>query len=124
MERRNWPALIAAIGAVFSVLMAIWPGGMLEGGHQRIVDGPVWWFIAHLVAGSLGVAAILLAHSSLTVARALLGVGALLLLTLLVTEPFGFLAIITNVLPALMMALGAATLALPTDDLPRTARAH
>lgn len=114
MERKNWPALMASIGAVISVLTAVWPGGLLDSnGHQAAPSNLEWWFTAHFIAGSLGIAAILTAHNRFGLARILLGVGALLLFSVMATEPFHFLNVITVIVPGLLMAIGAVAITPP-----------
>ena len=114
MEKRNWPALVASIGAVYSVLTAVWPGGMIDrNGHQIAPQNLEWWFSAHMLAGSLGIAAILIAYRWFGMSRILLGAAALVLLSLMATEPFHFLNVITVVLPALLMGAGAVAITPP-----------
>src|SRR5829696_3169791 len=104
MEKRNWPALVASIGAVYSALTAVWPGGMIDqNGHQIAPQNLEWWFMAHMTAGALGIAGILLAYRWFGVSRILLGAGALVLLSLMATEPFHFLNVVTVILPGALM---------------------
>ena len=107
MTRSDWGALLASGGAVASVLFAVWPGAMLEDGVQKAANNPEWYFVAHMVAGTLGVVAMLVAHRYTGMARLLLGLGAILLLSMIATEPFHFINFFAIVLPALFMAAGA-----------------
>lgn len=107
MRGKTWAAAALALGGVFSVLMAVWPGGMIEDGVQRASNNPQWWFTAHMIAGSLGVFGILVANQRPMLARIAAGIGSLALLSILVTEPIHGLNILTSVVPAIAMA-GAA----------------
>ena len=117
MNKNDWGALLASGGAVANVLFAVWPGGMLEDGVQKAANNPEWFFLAHMIAGTIGVLAMLIAYRAIGLSRLLLGVGALLTFSMLVTEPFHYLVIFTIVLPAISMALGALVL---SNDVPVT----
>ena len=107
MTSSDCGALLGSGGAVASALFAVWPGAFLEDGVHNAADNPQWYFVAHMVAGTVGIVAILIAHRYTGAARGLLGLGAVLLLSMLVTEPFHFINFFANVLPALAMAAGA-----------------
>src|SRR5688572_29092179 len=78
MTRTDWGARLASGGAVASVLFAVWAGGMSEDGVQKAANNPEGYFVAHMVAGTLGVVASLHAYRGPGLPRLLLGVGALL----------------------------------------------
>lgn len=118
MQRRNWPALLAAGGSILSLLIAVWPGAMFEAGVQRAIRNEGWWFLAHLLAGSLGVLAILIVYRFTVVSRFLLAIAAVVLISLLFTEAFNALLIITVILPAALLAVSA-PLITPADTAAR-----
>jgi hypothetical protein len=90
-----------------SILMAVWPGSMLEGGVQRPADNPGWWFAGHLIGGALGILAVLIANSRPALARVSAGIGALALVFVIATEPFHLLNLVTTIIPAVLLATGA-----------------
>lgn len=115
MPEKIWPAAVTSISAVFSALLAMWPGGMIRGGVDQPAAHPLWWFSAHMIAGALGIFALLYVHRAQGAARAALAVGAGVLATVLFTEPFHPLSLVTVVLPALGLTAGAIMLAPPPE---------
>jgi hypothetical protein len=117
MTEKIWPAAVTAIAAVFSLMLAIWPGGMIRGGVDRFAANPFWLFTAHLMAGALGVFALLYVHRGRGVARVALGLAAIILATLLLSEPIHLSTLVTVVLPALGLTAGAILLAPPASPV-------
>jgi len=107
MQRRNWPAFLAAGGSVLSLLLAVWPGSMFDRGVERGVLNQGWWWAAHVLAGAFGIFAVLAANRYTMMSRALLAVGAVLLLSLLFTEAFAPRLLVTVILPAVLLGIGA-----------------
>ena len=108
---RNWATVVAIVTGLALWGIAIWPGEPTTTSlaqHEQAIPSRVW--LAQAVAGMCAIGAVLLAQrwQRQQLARGLLIVAALvLLLSLLVFRDFGTRALLTVLLPAMLLA-GAA----------------
>jgi hypothetical protein len=107
---RNWANILAIVTGLALWGIAIWPGeptSSAQAQHEQVYPSQVW--LAQAISGMCAILAVLLAQrwQRQLLARLLLVVAAaVLLLSLLAFEDFGPRALLTIVLPA--MLLGAA----------------
>ncbi|HUQ81452.1 MAG TPA: hypothetical protein VM076_09955 [Gemmatimonadaceae bacterium] len=111
-KSRNWADLVAIVTGVALIGLAMWPGPQsASAGAARESGNPQLLWLSHACAGALALGAVAAAQrwSLRPLARGLLILGGLgLLSVLLVFRDFGPRALLTAVLPALLL-LGAAT---------------
>lgn len=108
-ERRQWADLAIIIVALTLLGMAIWGGPILtEAGEEIAYTHAVW--LTYAGAGALSLAAVLAAQrpSLRGLARALVIIAALgLLVSLLAYRDFGMRAVLTHIIPALILAFAS-----------------
>ncbi|HJR64605.1 MAG TPA: hypothetical protein VJ803_12955 [Gemmatimonadaceae bacterium] len=106
---RTVATVVVIVAAVAAVMMGIWGAPVwssLSTGEE--VDNPKWAWMSYWFGGGAAVAGVLLTAKSTALARALVVIGALVLLAgALGYRSAGPVTLLTLVLPALLMLLAA-----------------
>lgn len=107
-RRRHWITLLVIVTSVYVLAFAIWSPPAATGPDEpAAVDATLWWWV-HVVAGGLGIGAVLLNLWRTVPARIALGLGGFTLLAGgLLFQRLDWVVIVALLLPGVVM-LGAA----------------
>jgi thiol:disulfide interchange protein len=119
-RRRHWADVVAIFTGFVLLGLAIWPGDpSASAGAAREAGNPQLLWGSHAFAGAAAIAAVFLAQrpQRRTIARLLLALGGLALLAVLVVfNDFGTRALLTSLLPALLLFVAATSVGpMPRD---------
>ena len=107
-KRRMWADVLVLVGAVISLLFSVWSpqAGDPNNAMSEVVDKGIW-FGAQVLGGVLPIAGYLIAQKYALIGKLLVGIGIVCLLAGLggFTE-FGWIAVRSIVIPAVLMAVG------------------
>ena len=110
-QARHWADVLAILTGLVLMALAIWPGEpQASADAAREAGNPQLMWLAYIAAGGSAIAAVLVAQrwQRRPLARALLVLGALVLLAVLVVfRDFGPRALLTVLLPAVALLASA-----------------
>ncbi|HET9986579.1 MAG TPA: hypothetical protein VFQ38_23580 [Longimicrobiales bacterium] len=109
-RRRRWADLVVIVAGVYAIATTAWsPAEFFSGGTSHEVARETnWVFAAHVAGGGLALLGLAVAFRDTTVARVLVALGGLLYLsTLLTLVQFPLGAVLSIVVPSLMMLAAA-----------------
>jgi hypothetical protein len=106
-RRRRWADVVILVASIYAIVMAVWAppaAGPGEAAAEAADHGAWWW--AHAIGASMALSSIFVAFRSITLARVLAGVGALVLLAGVVAfRDISWLAVRTLILPAVLILI-------------------